>query len=223
MFNLELSQRWMLNPELQEIVPDPAASARLDDKTLRRFMEALIEDDGASLALRKHVAARYPVAAGQLRAAHEALEGGRPRSAAGLRRAARRQRPAVPPRPRLRRGPEPLGAARHRRHQRGDAQGALGDSEEAEAQGAGRRVPRRRRHGRRGQALRPRRPRRPAAARAGRLGARRGQPAVPPADGLRRGHEDHRPLRARARSPRPLAPAAESRRTRTTTAASSVN
>ncbi|HEX6625252.1 MAG TPA: S8 family serine peptidase, partial [Pyrinomonadaceae bacterium] len=50
MFNLELSQRWMLNPELQEIVPDPAASARLDDKTLQRFMEALIEDEGASLA-----------------------------------------------------------------------------------------------------------------------------------------------------------------------------
>src|SRR5918993_502627 len=122
MFNLELSQRWMLNPELQEIVPDPAASARLDDETLRRFMEALIEDDGASLALRKHVATRYPVAA---------------------------------------------------------------------------------------RAPRPGRSTRPPPPRAGRRGPRRGQPAVPPADGLRRRHEDHRPLRARARSPRPLAPEAE--------------
>ncbi|MGB7924428.1 MAG: S8 family serine peptidase [Pyrinomonadaceae bacterium] len=65
MYNLELSQRWLLNDELQEIVPDPNATARLEGDKLRRFMEAVIEDEGASLALRKHVAARYPVAAGR--------------------------------------------------------------------------------------------------------------------------------------------------------------
>jgi subtilisin family serine protease len=65
MYNLELAQRWLLNDELQEIVPDPAAVPRLKDEDLRRFMEAVIEDEGASLALRKHVAARYPVATGR--------------------------------------------------------------------------------------------------------------------------------------------------------------
>ena len=65
MFNLELAQRWLLNEELQALVPDPAAVSRLKDEELRRFMEAVIEDEGASLALRRHVAARYPVAAGR--------------------------------------------------------------------------------------------------------------------------------------------------------------
>jgi subtilisin family serine protease len=64
MFNLELAQRWLMNPRLQEIVPDPGAAARLEGEGLRRFMEAVIEDPDASLALRKHVAARYPVATG---------------------------------------------------------------------------------------------------------------------------------------------------------------
>ncbi len=62
MFNLELSQRWLLNPELQEIVPDPD-DAKLDDKALEVFMEAVVSDTGASFALRKHVAARYPMIA----------------------------------------------------------------------------------------------------------------------------------------------------------------
>jgi hypothetical protein len=65
MFNLELAQRWLASEELQEIVPDPDAAAALDGEQLRRFMEAVIEDGEASLALRKHVAARYPVAAGR--------------------------------------------------------------------------------------------------------------------------------------------------------------
>jgi subtilisin family serine protease len=64
MFNLELAQRWLVNERLQQIVPDPGAAARLEGEDLRRFMEAVIEDKDASLALRKHVAARYPVAAG---------------------------------------------------------------------------------------------------------------------------------------------------------------
>ncbi|HSK79075.1 MAG TPA: S8 family serine peptidase [Thermoanaerobaculia bacterium] len=65
MFNLELAQRWLVNERLQEIVPDPDSLTRLEGEKLRRFMEAVIEDEGASLALRKHVAARYPVPAGQ--------------------------------------------------------------------------------------------------------------------------------------------------------------
>ncbi|HVG31825.1 MAG TPA: S8 family serine peptidase, partial [Pyrinomonadaceae bacterium] len=65
MFNLELAQRWLLNEDMQEIVPDPASTSNLAGDKLQRFMEAIIEDKEASLALRKHVAERYPVAAGQ--------------------------------------------------------------------------------------------------------------------------------------------------------------
>lgn len=64
MFNLELAQRCMVNVELQKIVPDPEQTQRLEGPKLRRFMEAVIEDPGASVALRKHIAGRYPVAAG---------------------------------------------------------------------------------------------------------------------------------------------------------------
>jgi len=63
MFNLEIAQRWMVNPVLQEIVPDPDAAGQVDEKALARFMEAVIEDPNTSRALRKHVTARYPVAA----------------------------------------------------------------------------------------------------------------------------------------------------------------
>jgi len=65
MFNLELAQRWVLNPRLQALVPDPDATRPLDTARLKALMEAVIEDRGASLALRKHVAARYPAAAGR--------------------------------------------------------------------------------------------------------------------------------------------------------------
>lgn len=64
MFNLELSQRWLMNETLQQLVPDPDNLANLEGKTLRDFMEAVIEDEGASLALRKHVASRYPAVSG---------------------------------------------------------------------------------------------------------------------------------------------------------------
>lgn len=57
MFNLELTQLWLLNEELQQIVPDP--ESEVEQKDLQRFMEAVIEDGRASLALRRHVAARY--------------------------------------------------------------------------------------------------------------------------------------------------------------------
>ena len=65
MFNLELAQRWLVNGELQTILPDPTNATRLKNQELRQLMQAIIEDEGASLALRRHVAARYPVAAGQ--------------------------------------------------------------------------------------------------------------------------------------------------------------
>jgi subtilisin family serine protease len=59
MFNLEIAQRWLMNPELQEAVPDPEADVSRD--ALRRFMETVIGDGGASQVLRKHVASRYPL------------------------------------------------------------------------------------------------------------------------------------------------------------------
>ena len=65
MFNLELTQRWLRNEELQKIVPDPDAVSTLEGDKLRLFMEAVIEDEGASISLRKQVAARYPVASGR--------------------------------------------------------------------------------------------------------------------------------------------------------------
>jgi hypothetical protein len=62
MFNLELTQRYLMRPELQEIIPDPENP--VDDATLRKFMEAVVEDDKASLALRKHIAERYSAVVG---------------------------------------------------------------------------------------------------------------------------------------------------------------
>ena len=62
MLNLEITQRWLMNPELQEAVPDPEADVPRD--ALRRFMEAVIGDKGASQTLRKHVASRYPLVFG---------------------------------------------------------------------------------------------------------------------------------------------------------------
>ncbi|HET6765236.1 MAG TPA: S8 family serine peptidase [Longimicrobiaceae bacterium] len=64
MFNTEVAQRWLMNPDLQEIAPDPEGMAALDARQVKRAMEALIADAGASTALRRHVAARYPVATG---------------------------------------------------------------------------------------------------------------------------------------------------------------
>lgn len=62
MFDLELTQRYLANKDLQDIIPDPEKPA--SDQELRRFMDAVIQDNQASLALRKHVAARYPSVAG---------------------------------------------------------------------------------------------------------------------------------------------------------------
>ena len=57
MFNLELMQRSLMNPSLQEAIPDPEAGAL--PAAVRKFMEAVIQDKGTSLALRKHIANRY--------------------------------------------------------------------------------------------------------------------------------------------------------------------
>jgi subtilisin family serine protease len=64
MFNLELAQRWLVNPTLQQLVPDPDRTPTLTPKDLRKVMDAVIADSGASTALRKHVARRYPVLTG---------------------------------------------------------------------------------------------------------------------------------------------------------------
>jgi Subtilase family len=65
MFNLELEQRVLLNPRLQEIVPDPDRDGVLKALDLRELMTAIIEDSEASDALRKHVAMRYPAVTGR--------------------------------------------------------------------------------------------------------------------------------------------------------------
>ena len=65
MFNLELAQRWLLNSELQEIIPDPDETSEIGRRDLERVMEAIIEDKDASLALRRHVAERYGVVTGK--------------------------------------------------------------------------------------------------------------------------------------------------------------
>ena len=59
MFNLRARTALVNESELQEAVPDPAADVSRD--ALRRFMDAVIGDGGASQVLRKHVASRYPL------------------------------------------------------------------------------------------------------------------------------------------------------------------
>ncbi len=67
MFNVELAQRWILNPHVQELVADPSdvhdlstlGDPRSARSTLRRLLDALIEDPGASRTLRRHLAGRY--------------------------------------------------------------------------------------------------------------------------------------------------------------------
>ncbi|MGI9600644.1 MAG: S8 family serine peptidase [Acidimicrobiales bacterium] len=59
MLNLEFAQRWLQNEDLQEIVPDPDGTRELTKAAQARLMDAVIEDEGSSLALRRHMAARY--------------------------------------------------------------------------------------------------------------------------------------------------------------------
>ena len=64
MFNLELAQRWLVNNDLQEVVPDPESTQALKPAALKKVLDAIVADQGASTALRKHVAQRYPVLTG---------------------------------------------------------------------------------------------------------------------------------------------------------------
>ena len=59
MFEIELAQRWLVNKTLQELVPDPDSEKDVPKENLRKFMDALIQDNEASVALRRHVASRY--------------------------------------------------------------------------------------------------------------------------------------------------------------------
>ncbi|HSM03408.1 MAG TPA: S8 family serine peptidase [Longimicrobiales bacterium] len=67
MLNVELTQRWLLNPALQELVEDPEDAGVPGRAKLRKILEAVIEDEGASRALRQHVAGRYAVVTGKSR------------------------------------------------------------------------------------------------------------------------------------------------------------
>lgn len=62
MFNIELMQLYLRSSALQKIVPDP--ESEVNDSDLRRFMEAVVHNNEASLALRKHIADRYSLVAG---------------------------------------------------------------------------------------------------------------------------------------------------------------
>jgi Subtilase family len=57
MFNLELTQRYLRNVDMQKIIPDPAADVPMN--AVKTFMDAAIADTQASAALRKHIAERY--------------------------------------------------------------------------------------------------------------------------------------------------------------------
>lgn len=59
MFGMELMQRWLLNPHMQEVLEDPDEGEPVDDDVARKLLEAIIEDPGASNALREHARARY--------------------------------------------------------------------------------------------------------------------------------------------------------------------
>jgi hypothetical protein len=45
MFNVEVAQRWLLNQDLQQVVPDPEGKVTLD--MVRTFADALIADKDA--------------------------------------------------------------------------------------------------------------------------------------------------------------------------------
>ena len=65
MFNLEIAQLWLRDPDLQKIVPDPEAAKKLDSVKLKEFMERVIEEPSASLTLRRHMVSRYAVLLGR--------------------------------------------------------------------------------------------------------------------------------------------------------------
>src|SRR5262249_42774685 len=67
MFNLELTQLYLKNDtvdgaRLQDIIGDPEKS--VDDRTIKQFMDVVIANPKASVALRKHIASRYTLVTG---------------------------------------------------------------------------------------------------------------------------------------------------------------
>ncbi|MBV8572034.1 MAG: S8/S53 family peptidase [Acidobacteriaceae bacterium] len=64
MLDLELCQRYLRNRELQTAVPDPAVAP--SKEKLREFLDAVIEDKGASNTLRKEMSVRYLALVGAL-------------------------------------------------------------------------------------------------------------------------------------------------------------
>uniref|UniRef100_UPI004049EF2C S8 family serine peptidase n=1 Tax=Desulfobacca sp. TaxID=2067990 RepID=UPI004049EF2C len=57
MFNLELTQRWFLRPELQQLVPEPEAEVPLP--VLQQAVDVLLADPELSQTLRRHLLDRY--------------------------------------------------------------------------------------------------------------------------------------------------------------------
>src|SRR5271166_1402453 len=62
MFDVETAQRWMCNQDLRDAVPDPDGPVSNDAR--KKFIDALIADSGASLALRRHLQTAYSSAYG---------------------------------------------------------------------------------------------------------------------------------------------------------------
>jgi hypothetical protein len=52
MFNLEITQRWLMNTDLQNAIPDPDAARPVPNKQLAQFFDAAIADPQASNALK---------------------------------------------------------------------------------------------------------------------------------------------------------------------------
>ena len=59
MFNLELAQRWLVNPELGTIIANPDATTDIDTEQTQKLITAILEDANTSDALRRHVQTRY--------------------------------------------------------------------------------------------------------------------------------------------------------------------
>ena len=58
MFNLELTQRWLMNANLQEAIPDPDAARPVPNKQLANFFDAVLADLLASNALKSFLKER---------------------------------------------------------------------------------------------------------------------------------------------------------------------
>lgn len=64
MFNLELAQLWLVDPDLHEILPDPAAAEPPASEIYRRVLDVVLENPDASAALKEHLRERYSQVSG---------------------------------------------------------------------------------------------------------------------------------------------------------------